>query len=76
VAATAAGAEAMDRSGLPRRLAADRRRCCGRGRRAPCDGVDFVGVTFPAPGLGDGAFVGVLDTMGRALLLLDLSADG
>jgi hypothetical protein len=38
--------------------------------------VDFVGVTFPAPGLGDGAFVGVLDTMGCALLLLDLSADG
>jgi hypothetical protein len=33
-------------------------------------------VALPVPGLSDGAFVGVLDTMARALEWLDLSADG
>lgn len=71
VAATAAGAEVRDLSGLPRRLAADRRRRRGgRGRRATGDGDGFVGVTLPAPSLGDGGgFVGVLDTIDAAACL-------
>jgi hypothetical protein len=67
-AAMAAGADASDLSGLPRRLvvAGERWRRRARPRRATSVGDGFDGVTLPAPSLGDGGgFVGVLDTISR-----------